>query len=141
MTALFRILAIMAARWRMPRLLRVIGAIRPQALVSQNPWRGPLMESVCGGSMGCLQVLLEDGHSHGERAIWAAAGQCFYSEKWKLLDCFVRHYGEDVLRDHTITAWLHVVVASDIPPRQRELLLGSKPGSLALSLLPSGFDS
>lgn len=134
MTALLRILATFAARWRMPIVLMAIRMMRPQSLVSRNAWQGPLMESVCGGSMGCLRVLLEGGQTHSERAIWAAAGQCFYSERWELLEYFVRHYGEDVLRDHTVTAWLHVIEATDIPPRQRELLLTTWQSTDAASL-------
>ena len=79
---------------------------------------------------------MEVGQALGERAIWAAAGQCFYSERWELLAYFVQKCGEDVLQDHTITAWLHVIEATDIPPRQRELLLAALQRSDSGSLAP-----
>lgn len=109
----------LAARWRITWLLRLIRRLCPVALQANRPWRGPLYEAASGGSVACLQIVLDCGLRHNRNAIWAAAGQCFYDRRWQALDHFVSVFGVDVLRDHTVTAWWHLLDDASVSAKQR----------------------
>jgi hypothetical protein len=111
-----RWIATLAARLRQAWLLRFLSSVNPPCLeFTDRRYWSPLVQAVVGGCPKCVEIALQHSRSKTEFATWLAADWAFYAHRWKVLEYLVHVYGPNVLRDHTVTAWLHMIHLESCP--------------------------